>query len=304
MKKFLLALIMILCVATLGYAQDYTTLGMSTGGMSGTYYPFGKDIQRVCGGKLNINVMESAGSLSNIERIFSDPNVQFAIVQTDALMYKANLDPGMTNKIRMVFPLYNEEIHVVVRSDSGITKIEDLAGRKVAIGANGSGNWVTGQVMKAKTNINWLPVELSPKDGMEALSRGEIAAVIGVGGKPMGLFRDLSNASGKIKLINVKHPGLDATYIQTTIPEGIYSWQTVPVSTYAVKSILATFQYREGGTRSQQIEIMVKAIMDNLDNLQSGQGHPKWREVDPWDLTRVKWPVHTGAAKVIRSYKQ
>src|SRR5476651_2767979 len=88
-------------------------MGVSTGAESGTYYAVTKDLQRACKGVVDMNVYESAGSLSNLERIFSDPNIQYGIVQLDALLYKQLTDKSMTDKVSLIIPFYKEEIEIV-----------------------------------------------------------------------------------------------------------------------------------------------------------------------------------------------
>lgn len=288
----------LVAIVALGLAGSaFADMGIATGSTSGSYYRLASEIQSTCKSKVGIKVVESAGSLSNIERIISDPQVQYGIVQLDALVYKKLQDDAVTKKIKMVFPFYKEEIHIVGRT--GITNFSQLAGRKVAIGAQGSGNWVTSQIIASKTNIKWTPVEVAPNDGITQLANGSVDAVVVVGGKPYPALRDLGPfATGKIQLISLQHPTLDGFYSKAMIPEGIYPWQKTPVQTYAVQSILATYDYKSP-VMQKDIGNMVSCTINNLNKLQA-TGHPKWREVDPSDLKKVNWPVHPAALRMLK----
>ncbi len=70
------------------------------------------------------------------------PNVKFAIVQSDVLqelMRIAKEGRGRKQKnakrlirnIRVLKPLFNEEIHILVRKDSNINSFSDLENKKI-----------------------------------------------------------------------------------------------------------------------------------------------------------------------------
>jgi TRAP-type uncharacterized transport system substrate-binding protein len=113
-----------------------------TGGPTGTYIQIGKDLAGLgaqCG--LTLNVVESAGSLENFVGVRKRRNTQFGIVQSDVLeylkTYEAN-DPEVQDAVRgvrIMFPLYNEEVHVLARKD--LSGIRELEGQRVAVGVTG-----------------------------------------------------------------------------------------------------------------------------------------------------------------------
>lgn len=298
MKKYVVAVFMMLMSIA-----AFADVGIATGSLTGTYVKIGQDIQNACEKTVNISVYETAGSLSNIERIFSDKRIQYGIVQQDALAYKALTDSAMMSKIKMIFPLYNEEIHLVARSNSGINSIEDLAGKKVSVGQENSGNWVTSQIIKAKTGIEFTEVNLDNTAAVKALLNGTIDAAVIVGGKPMSVLQDVGQSgTGKLKLVAMKHPALEGFYINSTVPEGLYAWQKTAVKTYAVKSILATFAYKNP-VMDKEITALTRCIVGHLDDLQA-TGHTKWREVDPESYKQVKWPIHPSAQRELDKAKR
>lgn len=295
--KFFAAAIALL--GSLIYTSAHADLGISTGSSSATYYAMANDIKRECPAS-HVSVYESAGSLSNIDRILVDPKVQMALVQQDALVYKNMSDPGDMAKIKQVFPLYNEEISVVVNTRSGINNLNDLNGKRVVIGAEGSGNWVTANIIKAKTGLHWTDVVQAPDQSIVGLVSGQYDAMIVVAGTPVKLLTNLgSSAKGVVKLIQLSSPALDNFYIKTSIPEGIYAWQNVPVQTYAVKSVLATYDYKSP-MMTKEIKGLVSCILSKEDDLEA-TGHPKWRSVSPKSIEQVNWPIHPAALAIIRA---
>jgi len=276
-------------------------MGIATGSPTGTYYAVAQEMQKACKGTVDIKVYESAGSLSNLERIFSDPNIQYGIVQLDALLYKQLTDKSMTDKVSLIIPFYKEEIEIVA-AVGGPNNLSQLKGKRVAIGLPGSGNWVSGRLVAGKlgdaNGPGFEAVEMSPQDGLTALANGKIDAVLVVGGKPFPLLKNLGAfANGRIKLVPMSDPRLDGFYQKAVIPEGLYDWQKTPVETYAVQSVLATFDYKSPAMQ-KDIGSLVTCLKNKLPELQAS-GHPKWREVDLDDLTRVNWPVHPAALKAL-----
>jgi len=139
MKKGLVGLIavifLVIAAASVGFAQE---MGIITGGEKGTYYQFGLNLaELVKPSGIKLSVANSSGSVENIYAVYRRPRTQLGIVQADVLAFvaKVQTDPVLkriAKKIKMVFPLYNEEIHLLGRRD--ITDFDDLAGKRVAIG--------------------------------------------------------------------------------------------------------------------------------------------------------------------------
>jgi TRAP-type uncharacterized transport system substrate-binding protein len=114
----LLALPLALGTAT-ALAAD---IGVITGSEKGTYYQFGLNLQAL--GKangFNVAVHPSKGSVENIFAVYQRPGVPLGIVQSDVLAFVARVQTDQTlkriaKKIKLVYPLYNEEIHLLARA--------------------------------------------------------------------------------------------------------------------------------------------------------------------------------------------
>src|SRR5262245_13834291 len=126
-------------------------LGLITGSEKGTYYQFGLNLQRLVQSHgINLTVHTSKGSIENVEAVYQRPGVQMGIVQSDVLAFVARVqsDPVLkriARKTRMVFPLYNEEVHLLGRR--GIADFDDLSDRRVAMGREGSGTYLTARLL-------------------------------------------------------------------------------------------------------------------------------------------------------------
>ncbi|NOR25359.1 MAG: C4-dicarboxylate ABC transporter substrate-binding protein, partial [Desulforhopalus sp.] len=109
--------------AGLSFAKNdgFVPMGMVTGGAKGTYYQFGLNLEQlVKQNGIKLNVANSNGSVENIFAVYKRPNTQMGIVQSDVLAFvaKVQTDPVLkkiAKKIKMIYPLYNEEVHLVGR---------------------------------------------------------------------------------------------------------------------------------------------------------------------------------------------
>jgi TRAP transporter TAXI family solute receptor len=262
-----------------GAAED---LGLITGGEKGTYYQFGLDLQKlVKPSGFDLAVHPSKGSAENIFAVYQRPGVQLGIVQSDVLAFVARVesDPVLkriAKKTRMVFPLYNEEVHLLGRRD--IANFDDMAGKRVAIGREGSGTYLTARLLFKLSEVS--PSQMIPIDTSEALSElkaGRVDAMFYVAGYPVKLLRDDVTAADQLTLIPITNKSVTEFYPSADIPADVYAWQRVPVSTVAVKAVLISFDFRRRDCET--IGRFAQLISTKLTWL-SANGHPKWKAVD------------------------
>ena len=286
-------------------AADNEVIGLTAGSDTGTYIKIARDIAKVAEPRMNIRV-SPGGSLRNIDRIRYDREYQFAIVQYDALVYKALLDPALQHQIRVIFPLYNEEIHILVRRGAGIDSLKDLAGKRVNIGREDTGPWITGSIIRALEELSWEEHNLLPQDALLALLEDKIDAMIYTVGQPWGLAQEMEAEYGSdVMLLGYESEELAPYFPKSKIAANTYPWQPEDVVLHATKAILVTYNYAPGNNKPQRfshyyekIYDLVGAITENLDTLRE-TAHPKWGEIDPFDLSKVNWRAHTQAVKAI-----
>src|SRR5258705_11614612 len=224
-----------------GPARAANELGIITGGERGTYYQFGLNLQRL--GKqtgVDLSVSTSKGSIENVFAVYQKPNTQLGIVQSDVLAFVARVqsDPVLkriAKKTKMVFPLYNEEIHLLGRK--GIRDFDDLAGKRAAIGRDGSGTYLTARLLFKLYEA--APSEMVPIDTSEALGElkaGRIDAMFYVAGYPVKLLKEDVAEKDGLELIPITNKSITEFYPRAEIPANAYEWQRTPVSSVAVKA--------------------------------------------------------------------
>src|SRR5438874_1682452 len=224
-------------------------MGVVTGGEKGTYYQFGLNLQAL--GKLNginLSVYPSKGSVENIYAVYQRPGVQVGIVQSDVLAFVARVQTDSTlqriaKKIKMVFPLYNEEIHVLAQK--GVASFDDLANKRVAIGREGSGTYLTARLLFKVSEVAPRQMPLIDTDqALAELKAGRIDAMFYVAGAPVKLFLENVSEADGLALIPITNKSITEFYPRVEIPANVYPAQSTPVSTVAVKAVLISFDFR------------------------------------------------------------
>lgn len=282
-------------------AQD-AQLSIMTGAPTGTYIQIGRDLGRLmgqCGQALE--VVESAGSLENFLAVRQRPNTQFGIVQSDVLEYMqtfAGNDPAVARAItgvRIAFPLYEEEVHILARRD--IADLDGLAGKRVAIGVENSGTFLTASLILSLAGVE--PAEkllTAPADALPQLKAGEIDAFFYVAGAPASLYTDGDIDAEQFHLLPIRDETLQAVYSPATIATGTYAFQTDPVDLVAVKAVLMTYEYNPRGNSYHRascsgVSDVASLVLNRIDSLRA-EGHPKWQAVNLTDIP-PGWEIAT-----------
>lgn len=282
--KFSLSLFCVFVLTGQSFARNgvMVPMGMVTGGLTGTYYQFGLNLEQLVEQDgIKLNVANSDGSVENIYAVYKRPNTQMGIVQSDVLAFvaKVQTDPVLkkiAQKIKMIYPLYNEEIHLLGRSD--ITEFDELAGKKVAIGQEGSGTYLTAKLLFEISEVKPSSIlTIGADEALLQLKKGDIDALFYVAGYPVKLFSEQVTAENDLSLIPILNKSVIEFYPETEIPAETYVWQTKTVKTVAVKSVLVSYDFRMANC--QNVGKFADILEKNIDWLRKN-GHPKWNSVD------------------------
>ncbi len=272
-------------------------IGMVTGSKTGTYIRFGRDIAKVSRDKgVDIIVKKSEGSLANIRRMMSKENAGLGIVQSDVLGFlKTSSDANMrriSSRLRLVFPFYNEEVHLFARKS--VQRLSDLNGKRVVVGTKGSGNWLTANnILRLAGVTPGESMEMPPSTAVSAVLTGKADAMFYVAGKPVTVFTrirgllknpDYAPLVKQVHFLPLDEPAIRNEYVTSDISSYDYSWLDGDVQTAAVKATLVTFDFSSKRNayyrqRCGQLRTLGEAIRDQFDHLKS-TGHPKWKEVN------------------------
>ena len=288
--------------------RNVGTVGIISGSPGGTYIQMATDLSFVHDDlakyTLRVIPMVGRGSVQNIDDLLFLKGVDFAIVQEDVLAHFALTEDGQrkAKQIHYVTRLHNEEVHVLARA--GIASISDLAGRKVSIGAPGSGHALTAGVLLRQYRLNVEQLSLDAPTSLVKLRKGEIDAMIYVAGKPVELFQKLNRTDG-LHFLPVDEPSLRDFYVDTELsPSDYRDFIDRPVKTVMVAAVLAAFGSFQGSSdRGKKSCAFVTQFFEKMHELRLPGRHPKWNEVDIYAGVK-NWQRLGCAAAWLRSNPQ
>jgi uncharacterized protein len=305
MKRF--AAVGVLCVFLFGAvaAQAADNLVLATGGTAGTYYPFGGAMAKIWNTKIpgmNVTAQTSGASGENV-RLINKKEVELALVQSDTLDFAYTAKEAFKEPLKgmsVIAVLYPEVIQVVVAADSPIKSFADLKGKKIGVGAPGSGTEANfRQLMDAyglkKEDVNGQYLSFS--ESAEAFKDKHIDAFIVTGAVPTSAIMDVATQNA-IRILPVsadvmakltqKYPFL----APVKIPANSYKGQTEEVSTAAVNAVLIVGNQ----LKDDMVYNLTKALFENQAELASA--HAKGKELNLKNAVQgVSIPFHPGAVK-------
>jgi len=231
---------------------------------------------------MRILPMVGAGGGRNIRDVRFMKGIDLAITQTNLLarMRQSGEIGALDDKIVYLAKLFNEELHIVVRTDSGIGSIDQLAGHTVSLGDPGSGTQAIAHDVLERLGIAVREVNTAGTDPIARLAAGEIDAVALVGGKPIPAVAQRSG----LRLLAVpfvkplREEFLPAALTSDDYPGMVESGSRV--DTVAVGTVLISYNWAKDSDQYKKIRRFVAAFFPQIAKLQAPPLHPKWREVN------------------------
>ena len=264
-------------------ALNANTVTMLSGTIGGTYVQFGADLASVLddGGNLRVLPIIGRGSVQSVADILFLKGVDLGIVRTDTLDYleKKGFANDIKKRFTYVTKLYNEEMHVV--APKTIKTLNDLEGKTVSVDLPNGGTFVTALTVFERLGIKANFVYIEQRIAMEKLKKGDLDAVIVVGGKPYVSVTTFNDGRFHLAAVDYSKP-LQSDYLPATLtskdyPNLIAEGETV--DTIAVPSVLAVYNWPPSTERSRKLALFVDAFFTKFAALQNPPFHPKWKEV-------------------------
>ncbi len=271
MKMILTVVFALFCY---GHASALT---IATGSAEGTYFKIAQDIKQIAEKDgIPIEIIQTNGSFDNIN-LLGAGKVDLAIMQLDVLRFVAEImlkETGINvlQETKVVLNLYLEEIHVIAKNEN-IRTLSQLEGKKVSVGPEKSGSALTAEVLLAGFGLKIDAVFDAPEDAVQKLSKGDIDALIFIGGAPVPAFQNLDKSFHFVTL--PADSGLEQIYPKKKIEKSVYSWADAS-ETHAVPSVIMTRNRAENDYASA-LQKLVLSILVNKEYLDT-TGHPKWKD--------------------------
>jgi TRAP transporter TAXI family solute receptor len=278
---FARAMLALFWVGAAGCGADRTGnerrfLSIGTAGTGGLYYPIGGAFAsrlsaRDSGRTWTAEV--TGGSVENIQRLMNgDIDLGFAIGTTVFEAYNGGQDFATSQtRLRVIAPLYANVTHVLVRENAGIASVADFRGRRVSVGAAGSGTEQVAVQLLEAYGLTYDAIDeryLSFTESAAALGDGAIdAAILSVGypasavleAMTTGRVRLLALDSGHVRLLTDRH----AYYSAASIPAGAYPDQDRALPTFSVLNWIVARDDLPGAI----VDHVLDTLFEDLDAL-------------------------------------
>jgi len=266
-------------------ALNANTVTIITGTIGGTYVQFGADLSSVLddGNKLRILPIVGRGSVQSIADILFLQGVDLGVVRADSLDYleRKGFARDIRKQLTYVTKLYNEEMQVI--APLAVRNLRDLDGKRVSVDLPDGSTFVTALAVFERVGLNASNFAyIEQRIAMEKLKKGELDAVIVVGGKP---YKSVSNFvnDGRFHLVTVDYERpLQNDYLPATLTSKDYPNLIADgdkVDTIAVPAVLAAYNWAPNTDRYRKLTLFVDAFFTKFPTFQNPPFHPKWKEV-------------------------
>ena len=260
-------------------------INIATGGTAGTYYPLGGALADILNKNVpgaNASAQSTGASVANVN-LLKEGKVDIAFIQNDIAYYAATGTEMFKDKkvesLKGLATLYPETVQIVTTAKTGIKTVADLKGKRVAVGAAGSGTEANARQILNIAGITYKDIKpqyLSFGEAASALKDGNVDAGFVVAGFPTAAIQDLATQHDVVmvsvgadiadKLI-AKYP----YYTKVTIPGKTYNKVESDTAAVAVKCMLAVTDKMDADTGYA----VVKALYGNLDRMKAAHNVSK-----------------------------
>jgi TRAP transporter TAXI family solute receptor len=264
-------------------ALNANTVTLISGTIGGTYVQFGADLASVLddGNKLRVLPIVGRGSVQSVADILFLQGVDLGIVRADTLDYleKKGFAKDIKKQFTYVTKLYNEEMHLI--ASKSVQNLKELNGKTISVDLPNGGTFVTALTVFERLGIKPNVVYIEQRIALEKMRKGEIDAVIVVGGKPykaVSSFKD-----DRFHLVNVDYDRpLQNDYLPATLTAKDYPnliAEGEKVDTIAVPAVLAAYNWAPNNDRYRKLSVFVDSFFAKFPTFQNPPFHPKWKEV-------------------------
>ncbi len=298
-----LAFLMVFTFAGAGSATTF--ISIATGGTGGTYYPLGGGMAEIVSRHApDLQVTSETGNASaaNINLIGTH-QIEMAMVQNDLAYWAAK---GMTpfkeqyDNLRVVASLYPEHVQCITLKGNGVEDIMDIKGKRVSVGAPGSGvlGDVTALLKVAEMKFGDMePDFLDFNNTTQRFKDGQLDVGFVVAGYPTSSIMDLATTHD-IDLVSFNDDFMSRLvaqypfFVKDRIPAGTYTGVDKDVQTPAVLAMLIC----DAQLPDDVVYKFTKTFWENIEELY--KVHAKAKEITlATALDGVSVPVHPGAAQ-------
>ncbi|MPW35576.1 TAXI family TRAP transporter solute-binding subunit [Vibrio sp. B1Z05] len=292
----------------LSLSVNAANYSIGTGGQSGIYYPFGGALAKVWSEnvpEVNAKAEVTAASVENTIKVVRGDmiaGIAMGNVVLDAYNGQGKFPAKMP--VNTLFALYPNLVHTLTLEKSGINSLADLKGKRISLGAPGSGTAVTSAALLESIGIDVKKdikaVYLNYSETTNALANGQIDAGFIVGGQGVGAVTQVA-LTHKIKILSISADESKAfieanpAYSAYSIPADVYN-NVGEVSTLSVWNVLVV----NANMSDDMAYNLTKSAYEHIGDIRKVV---KMAEMTtPENAARLQGvPLHPGAKKYLDS---
>lgn len=289
-----------------GLASAQEQLSIATGGTGGVYFPMGGGLAEIINAQIDgysATAEVTGASVENMGLIATgDADLALALADTVQQAYSGTgrFEGQQLPMVRGLASMYANMIHIVALEGSGITSLADLRGKRVSIGAPGSGTEVNAGAILAANGITYDDIDeqrLNFNETADALANGDIDAGFWSVGAPTSSILNLATTNG-VTLIALSDAEMaaaraaDPAFAVTTLPGGTYPGVDADLQVLGVPNVLVV-----SSEMSDDLAYAItSAMFENIADLIAV--HPAATETTvPFTMTATPIPLHPGAIR-------
>ena len=311
MKKLLTVFfaVMLMVAIFAGAATAKTFISLATGGTGGTYYPVGGGIADIVSKNVaDVQMTSETGNASQANlNLLGTHQIEMALAQNDVSMWAYK---GMRpfkqefKNVRMIASLYPENVQCIAMKGAGVKDIMDIKGKRVSVGAPGSGVQADVAAILRVAGIKYSDMKTDFLDFNNTTQRfkdNQLDVGFIVAGYPTASIMDLATMHD-IDLVNFSDDFMDKLiaeypfFAKSVIPAGTYKGIDHDTNTPAVMAVWVC----DGDLSEDVIYQVTKAFWENVDDLYKIHSKAKMITLKT-ALDGVSVPVHSGAAKYYKA---
>lgn len=309
-QKILAVIVFVFCLSMSSFSNSADQVApqkdsvlVGTGDPKGTYSIMFNDLKPFCNGMAE-EFTESKSGFQSIGFLLGR-KIDAAIVQADVMGYMDRTDEMVSKKLRALAALHANSMHIIVLREGTMVKTEgwmgkkstvvvenlrQLANRPVAVFGSAE---ITAIIINERLKLNLIPIDASTyQEGLAKLQRGEVFALLAMGGKPINWVEQLD---GKIySLANTESGDIAAMQkpyknIQVSYP----NLRVVGANTLSVNNDIIVWDY-QSGKQAAKLLAFKKYLENSLEEIKDTRGsHPSWQSVEAENLSNVSWPAYS-----------
>lgn len=308
LKQFSLAVSTALVVASGGaMAQSGETLSIATGGTGGVYYPIGGGFAEIIGRHLDgyTAVAEVTGASVENMALIHRGDATMALVLADTA-YQAYNGEGQfegrrqVTNTRALASIYPNVIQIVTLADAGISSLQDLKGKRVSVGAPGSGTEVNSRAVLESNGItqdDFRAQRLNFNETADALRDGDIDAGLWSVGPPTSSIMSLA-ATRDITILSLSDEERanaierEPVFASFSLPGGTYDGVDGDTQTLGIPNVLIV----NADLDEDLAYNLTKLLFEKKDDLVAVHSAAENLTVD-FTLDATPVPLHPGAIR-------